>query len=293
MHSATVTVTGASSQLGFYLLPILRSAGFDVVAVTRKPSFAESAPEGVRCQISDLSIHDQSLKFSRYLVHLAPIWALPPVIARAANDGLTRLIAFSSTSAMSKANSSDPQERQLALSLQKGECDVGELCNQHHIQWTIFRPTMIYGGGRDANVSVIARFIKRFGFFPLSTPALGLRQPVHAEDLAHAVLSALLQPATYSQTYNLSGAEVMTYRALTEKIFTALNKKPRLLFLPPVVFQTALRLAKLLPRYRHVSAAAIVRMNQDLAFSHEEASRDFGFTARHFEFNPLPDAKTK
>lgn len=293
MHSETVTVTGASSQLGFYLLPLLRGAGYDVVAITRKASFAETAPEGVGCQINDLSNHDQSLKFSRYLVHLAPIWTLPPLIARAVNDGLTRLIAFSSTSAMSKSNSTDLQERQLALRLQEGERAVAELCNQHHVQWTIFRPTMIYGSGRDANVSVIARFISRFGFFPLAAPALGLRQPVHAEDLAQAVLSALLHPPTYSQTYNLSGAEVLTYRALTEKIFTALDKKPHLLFLPPVVFQTALHLAKLLPRYRHVSTAAIVRMNQDLAFSHEEASRDFGFTARRFEFEPLPDAKTK
>ncbi len=293
MHSETVTVTGASSHLGYYLLPLLRGAGYDVVAITRKASFAETAPEGVDCQISDLSNYDQSLKFSRYLVHLAPIWTLPPLIARAADDGLTRLIAFSSTSAMSKSHSTDPSERQLALSLQKGEREVSELCNQHNIQWTIFRPTMIYGGGRDANVSVIARFISRFGFFPLAAPALGLRQPVHAEDLAQAVLSALLHPATYSQTYNLSGAEVLTYRALTEKIFAALNKKPHLLFLPSVVFQSALRLAKLLPRYRHVSTAAIVRMNQDLAFSHEEASRDFGFTARRFKFEPLPDAKTK
>lgn len=293
MHSETVTVTGASSQLGFYLLPLLRAAGYDVVAVTRKASFAETAPEGVRCQVSDLSIHDQSFKFSRYLVHLAPIWVLPPLIARAANDGLTRLIAFSSTSAISKSDSTDPSERQLALSLQKSESEVSELCNQHNIQWTIFRPTMIYGSGRDANVSLIARFITRFGFFPLATPALGLRQPVHAEDLAQAVLSALLHPATYSQTYNLSGAEVLTYRALTEKIFTALNKKPHLLFLPPVVFQAALRLAKLLPHYRHVSAAAIVRMNQDLAFSHEPASRDFGFKARCFEFHPFPGAKIR
>lgn len=293
MHSETVTVTGASSQPGFYLLPLLRGAGYDVVAITRKASFAETVPEGVRCQISDLSINDQSLKFSPYMVHLAPIWTLPPLIARAANDGVTRLIAFSSTSAISKRNSTDPSERQLALSLQKAEREVSELSKQHHIQWTIFRPTMIYGNGRDANVSVIARFINRFGFFPLAAPALGLRQPVHAEDLAQAVLSALLQPATYSQTYNLSGAEVLTYRALTEKIFTALNKKPRLLFLPPIVFQTGLHLAKLLPRYRHVSPAAIIRMNQDLAFSHDDARRDFGFKARRFEFYPFSGAKTR
>ena len=33
------------------------------------------------------------------------------------------------------------------------------------IEWVILRPTLIYGLGRDKNISEIARFIRRFSFF--------------------------------------------------------------------------------------------------------------------------------
>ncbi len=285
MPLESITVTGASSQIGFFLLPLLATAGYQVVAVSRNASYARAAPPEIRCHIADLTSDVEGLIFSSYLIHLAPIWTLPPLIARASAQGLARLIAFSSTSAISKRDSPNLAERQLALSLQQGELEVRKLCEKFNIKWTIFRPTMIYGCGRDANVTAIARFIDRLGFFPIAVPGLGLRQPVHAEDLARAVCDALLQSATYSQIYNLSGGEVLTYRTMVEKIFIALNKTPRLVFLPPLVFKSVVRLAKSLGRFRHLTGQTVDRMNQDLSFSHDEATRDFWFNPRRFEFH--------
>ena len=61
----------------------------------------------------------------------------------------------------------------------------------HKIDWIILRPTLIYGYGRDKNISEIAQVIRRFGFFPLFGPAQGLRQPIHVEDVALACCRAL------------------------------------------------------------------------------------------------------
>jgi hypothetical protein len=43
-----------------------------------------------------------------------------------------------------------------------------------------------------------------------------------------------------------------------------------------------LLLLRMLPRYRHWSAAMAQRMNQDLVFEHTEAARDLGFAPRGF-----------
>jgi nucleoside-diphosphate-sugar epimerase len=113
--------------------------------------------------------------------------------------------------------------------------------------------------------------------------AKGLRMPVHADDLASACLAAIEHPATYGQAYDLSGGETLSYLAMAERIFEAEGIKPRFVRIPLAVFENMLRIARLLPRYRYLTGEMAQRMNQDLCFAHEAASRDFGFAPRRFE----------
>src|SRR3546814_18582512 len=89
---------------------------------------------------------------------------------------------------------------------------------------------MIYGQGREKNSSVMARFIRRFAFFPLFGSAQGLRQPIHAEDVAAACVVALQAPGAANRAYNLSGGETLAYRALVARVFAALGRPARLEF---------------------------------------------------------------
>lgn len=290
MSPYLVIVTGASSQIGMFLLPTLLNEGFSVAAVSRNASFGRMLPKAVRWYDVDLTTNLQDMPAGDCLVHLAPIWILPGSISLLAERGLTRLLAFSSTSALSKRDSADHQERELANRLQAAEDAVSAQCERYGIKWTLFRPTLIYGAGRDANVTAIARFVRRYGFFPLAGQGRGLRQPVHAEDLAQAVRAALFHPATYSKTYVLSGGEVLSYQSMVRKIFAALRKTPRLISLPPYMFRLAIMIAAYFPRYKYLTPTMVDRMNQDLAFSHEQARLDFNFHPRPFEFeNPFKE----
>jgi nucleoside-diphosphate-sugar epimerase len=114
-----------------------------------------------------------------------------------------RLIAFSSTSAATKADSAEPEERAVAARLRDGEAAVQAFCDARGVAWTVFRPTLIYAEGRDANVSRLARLIARWRVFPLAGEGRGRRQPVHAEDLALACLQALDRPETFGRRYDL------------------------------------------------------------------------------------------
>ncbi len=95
--------------------------------------------------------------------------------------------------------------------------------------WVILRPTLIYGFGRDKNIAEMARFIRRFGFCPVLGKAAGLRQPIHAEDVAAACLAALQTPCAANRAYNISGGATLTYRDMVARVFSALDRRPRLL----------------------------------------------------------------
>ena len=84
-------------------------------------------------------------------IHLAPLWHAPPLVEGLAARGLRRLTAFGSTSRFTKERSGDAAERGGARRLADAEDRVGAASERHSIAWTVFRPTLIYGGGEDRN----------------------------------------------------------------------------------------------------------------------------------------------
>jgi nucleoside-diphosphate-sugar epimerase len=216
-------------------------------------------------------------------IHLAPLWHAPPLVEGLATRGLRRLIAFGSTSRFTKERSADAGERDLARRLADAEDSLRAACQRHGIAWTVFRPTLIYGGGQDRNLSAIARWARRLGFVMIAGSGRGLRQPVHADDLAAACVLALGAPATYGRAYDLGGATVLTYREMAEAVCRA-SGGARVIGVPSPVLRTAFRVASVLRRDRQVTAAMVDRMEQDLTVDHEPARRDFGYTPRAFAY---------
>lgn len=212
----------------------------------------------------------------------APLWTLPAHLSLLKDYGAQKIIALSSTSRFSKANSANRDERIVAQQLAKAEKELSNWCGQNHCHWVVLRPTMIYGYGKDRNIAEIAGFIKKFGVYPVFGKACGLRQPVHVDDVVAACLAVLESDTVTDQAYNLCGAETLTYREMLTRIFQAQGRKPRLVRLPLAGFRVALRLLKVLPRFRHWSAEMARRMNQDLRFDCGQARRDFGYDPRPF-----------
>ncbi len=225
----------------------------------------------------------ETLPPAHALIHIASIRLLPALLPGMAAKGVRRVIAFSSTSRYGKARSSEPHEIEFVARLIEVEEAVERICNELGIDWTIFRPTLIYGAGVDSNVTTIAKLIRRLGVFPLLGEAKGKRQPVHADDLAEVCVLALEAPAAFGKVYNLSGGETLTYRQMVERIFSALEKRPRFVHVPVVAFRLAMKIFSLAPKYRDYNVQMARRMNDDLVFDHAEATRDFGYAPRSFQ----------
>ncbi len=280
MAERRVGVLGASSLVGAKLLPRLVAAGCEVVAFTRQA--APAPAPGIGWQGLTGAAGPQRAAEIEHWICLAPIWVLPEYFGRLEASGARRVVALSSTSRYTKDDSSDAGEQAVARRLAQAEDEFVRWAEGRGVAWTILRPTLIYGEGRDRNIAELARFVRRFGFFPVLGAAAGLRQPVHADDVAAACVAALLSPAAAGRAYNLSGGETLSYRAMAERVFAALGRRPRLLPVPLWLLRLALLPLRRLPRFRHWTPAMAERMNRDLVFDHDDARRDLGWTPRPF-----------
>jgi nucleoside-diphosphate-sugar epimerase len=214
-------------------------------------------------------------------VTLCPVWIVPQWLPWLARAGCRRLVAVSSMSVVAKAASPDRHERAVAARLAAAEAEVTRVAAAAGVGCVLLRPTMIYDGVRDGNVAAIAAFIRRWGCFPLAAPARGLRQPVHAEDVA-AACEAAVTGSPPEPCYALSGRTPLPFRDLVARIFAWLGVPPRMPCLPPPLFRAALAVAHACGLGRGVSAGMVARMNDDLSCGHEPAARDLGFRPRDF-----------
>jgi nucleoside-diphosphate-sugar epimerase len=202
--------------------------------------------------------------------------ALPQLL----NPSLRRVVAFSSTSVLTKLDSQIARERQRMQDLIGAEDQIAANCAEHGTGWTILRPTLIYAEGRDSNITPLSRLIRRFGFMPLVGGAGGLRQPVHAEDLALGAIAAADSPATINKTYALPGLETITYSEMIGRIFDGLGRPRRTVSLPPALWRLMFLLAK--PLFPSANVAWGLRMTKDMTFDAGPAIADFGWSPRAF-----------
>lgn len=284
-----VGIIGAASLIGHCLLAELVHARFQPIAFTRQKIEAKN-PSVVKWQqlTESMITADSTLIVERSIpswICAAPIWVLPSYFALLENSEVQKIVVLSSTSRFTKMQSSQSSEQQLADCLANAEIQVQRWAEQRQIEWVILRPTLIYGFGQDRNITEIIRFVRKFKFFPLLGQASGLRQPVHAEDVAIACIASLRNNEISNNAFNISGGETLTYRDMVMRIFNALGQAPHLLTIPLWLFHLAVALLRLIPRYRHWTVAMAERMNQDLVFDHSDAAQKLGFAPRAFILN--------
>ena len=283
MTERRVGLLGATGLVGECLIPRLVANGFRVCALSRTAAAPDT--ESVQWRQPGAATFAEVGQIEYWLC-VAPIWVLPDYFHLLGSAGARRVVALSSTSRFTKNDSSDSAETDIAARLADGEQRLQTWAAASGAQSVILRPTLSYGHGRDKNIAEIARFIRRFGFFPLFGRAAGLRQPIHVDDVAAVCLAALQAPRAAQRIYNVSGAEVLPYRAMVARVFAALGRPQRLLTVPLWAFRVAVGLLRLLPRYRGWSAAMAERMNRDQAFDHADAARDLAFKPRRFALLP-------
>lgn len=277
LKMSRVAVVGGESQIGRFLVPMLRDGGIETYSIGRQ----ERGPGSYRFDEPSGSF-DPPILGADAIINCAPLPVINQVLKMADGLQVKRVIAFGSTGRFSKANSLSEIERKFAAQQEEAELRFKHGSETLGLCWTLFRPTMIYGAGTDLNVAFIGKFIRRFGFFPIPIGANGLRQPVHAEDLAAACVGALECEQTCGRAYNLGGGDRLAYDEMVRRIFTALGMRNRLLFVPLVAYKLLVQVARKSPKYGFINPDMLIRMFSDLIVDNQDACSDFGYAPRKF-----------
>lgn len=267
-------ISGATGLLGGEVSRLLADSGTHEVRCLARPTSDVGRLGNVEIFYGDAGDEDSLYRAARGVdafLHIAGLEYTSQVLSATHRAGVRRLLMVGSTSVHSAYEHRAGWRRRM-------EC----LVRGSGLEWTIARPTMIYGSELDKNMHKLLRFLDRAPIFPIFGDGENLWQPVHYEDLARAVLTTLEKPEAIHQSYDLPGARPLTYRDLIHTAAAALGKKPRTVRLPVEPVRRALRLAEHARIPLPIQSEQVMRLREDKAYPHENAHRDLGYTPRTF-----------
>jgi NADH dehydrogenase len=105
-----------------------------------------------------------------------------------------------------------------------------ELVRASGLDWTIFRPSIIFGPG-DEFVNRLAGFIRSLPAVPVIGDGSYRLQPIAGGDVARCFAMALEMPETIGKAYELCGPDRFTYNDILDTIGLVLGK-PNVMKLP-------------------------------------------------------------
>jgi len=272
-------VTGGSGFLGAYVLREAARRGHQAVALARSEAAAAAVTAlGAIPLPGDLDDADglaEAFAAARcdVLVNLASLGFghAPAIVAAAGRAGLTRAV-FVSTTAIATTLPARSKRIRLAAEQQ---------IRASALDAAILRPTMIYGDPGDRNLSRLLALLRRAPVLPV--PGGGhLQQPVHAADVADAVLAAAERPVSAGSTYDVAGPEPLAFAELLRVAARAVASRTRFVPVPLSPVLAAARGYELVSKNPRIRVEQIRRLAEDKAFSIDEAARDLGYAPRPF-----------
>lgn len=274
-----VLVTGATGFTGSRLVPLLLKSGFQVRVFVRPTSdlspLSALTVEWATGDFANPETFTAALHGVDALINIASLGFghAESILKSMKEAGVKRGLFISTTAIFTQLNAGSKSIRLAAE----------EATQSSGLDYTILRPTMIYGTSRDRNMWRLIRLLKVTPVMPIFGDGESLQQPIFVDDVAQAVLLALQNDATLRKSYNIAGKAPLTYNQVIDAVASALGKRVWKLHLP---YMPIVRLLQFTERMRlrlPIKAEQVLRLNENKAFSYEEAQRDFGFSPRSFE----------
>ena len=176
-----ILLVGGTGFLGSFVAARLAERG--AVALVRPTSDLSVLPQGLEVRTGDLAA-PLPLEGISTLIYCASMGFghVPALVRQLEACGVKRAVFLSTTAIFTSLPSTSRAVR----------LEAEAAVQNSSLDWTLLRPTMIYGTARDRNISRLLRFLRRWPIFPVCGNALW--QPIYVEDLADAVLAALDAP---------------------------------------------------------------------------------------------------
>ena len=271
-------VTGATGFLGSRLVPLLVRAGYGVRCLIRRPE-ARGSLEALGCEvvIGDLSKPETlagAFQGSDVLVNVASLGFghAPAIVEAAKTAGVSRAVFISTTAIFTNLNAKSKAVRVAAE----------ETIRTSGLRWTILRPTMIYGSGRDRNMCRLVRLLRWSPLLAVFGAGECLMQPIHVDDLAKAIVDVVCVERTVGHAYNIAGKAPLTYNEIIRTTARLLRRKVVLLHLPHRPMIALLGALERRGIKLPIKAEQLLRLNENKDFAWIDAAEDFGYAPRDF-----------
>ncbi|WP_115120270.1 SDR family oxidoreductase [Synechococcus sp. UW105] len=269
----TISVSGANGFTGRFVCSELLRRQLPFIAVLRPgndPSWMLN--KRIRYRFADLEDPQQfvhALRGCSSLLHVASIGfgSAPSIIESCKRAGISRVVFVSTTSIYTKLNAGSKKVRLAAEASIKSSS----------LDYTIIRPTMIYGTNRDRNMIRLVRWIDRWPILPVFGDGLSLQQPVHVSDVAWTLVESLQHPESIGLDFNISGEEPLTYNEVVRLIAFYLGRPLIRIHIPftPVVY--LLKLLEFFQLFLPLKSEQILRLNENKNFSYTNAAHILGY----------------
>ncbi len=262
MDPKRILVTGASGFVGQPLVRALVRAGYAVRAATRRsvsfpssvdpvivPDFANPIDWEPILRGVDIVIHAGGYAHAdrpdEEYANRVNSMATGELARAAARAGVERFLFISSVRAQTGASASglvkeeDEAHPTDTYGRSKLTAELG--VRAAGVPFTILRPVVIFGPRARANFGIIVRLASS----PLPLPLAGFDTPrsvLGIDNLISVILFVLNNPAAVDETYLVADPEPVTVRELFTMLREVQGRRPRLVYIPPKLFQIPLTL---------------------------------------------------
>jgi NADH dehydrogenase len=229
-----VFLTGGTGFVGSEVLRQLVAAGHVVRALVREGSESKLAvTEGVEVRLGDVTDAASlagAMKGCDAVVHLVGI------IREFPRRGVTfKKLHVEATGNMLEAAAGQGVQRYLHMSANgtreggkaayhRTKWQAEELVRKTALDWTIFRPTIIFGPGSEF-VKMLAELIQRLPVVPVIGDGQYRMQPVALGQVAASFVKALEIPASIGATYHLGGGVSYSYDEILDITARGMGKE--------------------------------------------------------------------
>jgi nucleoside-diphosphate-sugar epimerase/ubiquinone/menaquinone biosynthesis C-methylase UbiE len=222
----TILLTGANGYVGKYVLEELLKRGYNVTAfIKRGTSISHLENKNIRLIKGDLLDKEslnEALDGIDAVIHLAAAVRIKSpkinydinvigsknLIDVCIQKNVKRVIFTSSVSVLRSRRGPYGETKYKAE----------KQFEKSNLDYTIFRPTLIYGV-ESQGIKNIVDYIQKFPFFiPLIGKGKYTRQPVSVYDVARVLVDCLDKKETFRNIYPLAGQDVITFKELVETI---------------------------------------------------------------------------
>jgi NADH dehydrogenase len=225
-----IFIAGATGFVGGHLTAELLRRGHQLVLLShRAPAAEKPGVSYVRGDVTDPASYQPAISGCDAVINLVGIIREFPA------KGITfERLHVEATACMVAAVQQSGVQRYLQMSAlgtrpeavsgyHRTKWRAEELVRASGLAWTIFRPSLIFGP-HDAFVNMLADQLRLAPVMPTMGDGTYRLQPIHGDDVARCYAEVLERPETAGQTFELCGADRLSYRELVDVIAEALGK---------------------------------------------------------------------